>query len=161
HEAGAPSQVASLVRAGREYVGDRSDETWAQLSHAVDHGLGDVVHDRAERQEGALKPEQKRARVDLDYSKAWSSRAEILTRVAHPECHLYAGEYLRGIATLQALPAEYEREGRIVWAAATWAIVTRFHIALGEFADAQETRRKAAALTERAGDPAWAIVHLL
>src|SRR5262249_25066832 len=34
-------------------------------------------------------------------------------------------------------------------------------IALGEFADAKETRQRAAVLAERAADPAWAMVHLL
>jgi tetratricopeptide (TPR) repeat protein len=144
HDGGASSHVASLVREGREYVGERHHETWAMFSKAV-----------------AARTPAQGARVDHDYSKPWFSREEIIAQVAYPECHYLVGEYRRGVSTLRALPAEYERQGRLVWAAATWAIAARFHIALGEFTDAHDARRRGAKLAQRVADSSLAAVHLL
>jgi tetratricopeptide (TPR) repeat protein len=47
---------------------------------------------------------------------------------------------------------KFERQGKIGSAVSLWATVSRFHATLGEFAQAQEARRRGSALAERLPD---------
>jgi len=148
-----------LAQEALKYAGERRGETWPfmelQSIRGVHEPLGGITRDTAKSREPSRMLEQ-----NFNFMRS-ASRAEIIARVAYPECHLLVGDYRQGVSTLQALAEEYESHGWLVWAATSLAIAARFNVALGEFTDVQEARRRAAALAKSSAEPWVATVQLL
>jgi class 3 adenylate cyclase/tetratricopeptide (TPR) repeat protein len=171
NEVGAPSMIppVALVRRGLEYAGDRRDAAWAVLRAADilaresgDPGLAGLRLDTPERRELAAVMEH----VQLPRELAWefatfSSRAEIVAREADAARHYSVGDLRGGLILLREEAEHVERLGRIGRAIGVWSEIALFEIALGEFAEAQEARRKSVAFAKRLAAPSVQTYWLL
>jgi class 3 adenylate cyclase/tetratricopeptide (TPR) repeat protein len=158
-----------LVRQGLAYAGGRRDTTWAVLT-AIDcmvrdcddpGGLG-VRLDTPERREVAAIFESSGAPTGAPWrSRLSASRRDILARDATPARHFFVGDYRGGLALFREDAEEAERQGRIATAVFSWAHLSTFHTALGDFAAAREAKARAAEIAERLGQPSVQMVALL
>ena len=71
------------------------------------------------------------------------------------------GEYRRGIPVLRALAERSVRLGRLARASGALTTVSRFLVALGDFAEGREARIEAAGLAERLIEPSYASSQLV
>jgi tetratricopeptide (TPR) repeat protein len=75
-----------------------------------------------------------------------------MARVPDPEWYYEVGDYRRGGSSRRQVAADSERLGKLGLAARTWVGAARLHVALGEFAEAAQARRRAVALARRLPD---------
>ncbi|HKA31298.1 MAG TPA: AAA family ATPase [Candidatus Binatia bacterium] len=177
YEVGAEGRLDHVVHLGLEYAGERRDLPWATLKAfatlLASHDLGIPEDTPDQREIAAVFAQSNEPRRLLPWFVALPSRAEmeacdprlpnppgLIVGVADAGSYL-AGENPRDLRRLQEEAAEHERVGSIGRAVGAWAIVSRFQVVLGEFAEARETRRRANALAERLPEPPWAIQHLI
>jgi hypothetical protein len=168
NEAGGLHCFGLVAREGLDYAGERRDLTWAVLkaSEIVEReldgtGLG-LPTDSAERREVAVILEASQVTAGISYGfLPWTSRSEILTRDRAPSRYYVVGNYRQGIPLLREDAVESERVGKIGRAVAAWAAVSRFHVALGEFCEGRDARRRAGALAERLPGPSYGVAQLI
>jgi tetratricopeptide (TPR) repeat protein len=167
-EAGGLLKVSSLVREGLRYVGRRRDWTWAILkAHEIwlreinDPTSMGVPLDTPERHEAAPLLAKREWHGIIFNFAPWSSRAEVVAASDAPDSYLWTGDYRRGVARIRELALDAERRGRLGRAVPLWATTARLYIALGEFAEAEEARERAAALAGRLTEPSIGIMSVL
>src|SRR5262249_13934641 len=169
-DAGAPFSIGPLCQRGLEYVDEDHDATWAVLKsfETIDREIDDPIGlglplDTEERRTITEILKGSVMLKDVPWSSlAWKSRADILAvDSAFPESHFMVGQYRRGLPVLRESAEQNEHQGKIGRALGQWAAVSRFHIALGEFAAAQEARSGGAALAERLPEPSIATAQLV
>ena len=162
--------ISPLLRQGLEYAGERRDATWALLKsyEITDREFRDPLYqgihlDTPERHEVAQLLAARRIHEGFTWNfRSWSSRAELMASVPDPELYYEVGDYRRAASSRHQEAADSERLGKLGFAARTWSQVSRLHVALGEFAEAGQARRRAVALGRRLpDDPAGFGVNLL
>src|SRR5262245_23728236 len=168
NEAGGFHCFGLVAREGLDYAGERRDLTWAVLkaSEIVGHELSRAGPgfpiDTPERRQVAAIFETTQVTPGISYGFLPSaSRLEILARDPSPSRHYVVGNYREGLPLLRDEAVESERVGKLGRAVAAWAAVSRFHVALGEFCEAQDARRRAGALAERLPGPSYGIAQLI
>jgi tetratricopeptide (TPR) repeat protein len=167
-EGGGLLNVSSLVREGLGYVGGRRDWTCAILKayeiwllEINDPTSLGVPPDTSERHEAALLLAKREWHGIIFNFAPWSSRAEVMAASDAPDSYLWTGEYRLGVARIRELAVDAERRGRLGRAVPLWATAARLYIALGEFAEGEEARERAAALAGRLTEPSIGIMLVL
>jgi class 3 adenylate cyclase/tetratricopeptide (TPR) repeat protein len=159
-ESGGVFHVFPLVEDGLEYVGKRRDWTWAIIKAYEIHWR--EIHDpmgaaswldTPERREAASLLAKHGWRGIIWNFAAYSRRAEQMAADGLPNFYFGAGDYRGSVSKTRELAADAERRGRLCPAVPLWANAARLHIALGDFADAEEARRRAASIAGRLTEP--------
>jgi class 3 adenylate cyclase len=162
--------ISPLLRQGLEYAGERRDATWALLKsyEITEREFRDPLYqgihlDTPERHEVAQLLAANRIHEGFTWNfRSWSSRAELMATVRDPELYYEVGDYRRAASSRSQEAADSERLGKLGFAARTWSQASRLHVALGEFAEAGQARRRAVALGRRLpDDPVGFGVNLL
>ncbi len=151
----AAQHLGHLARQGLDYLGDRRDATWAVLkAHEIraqelddPSGLG-IALDTPDRRELAavlrdLSSTGRLTTIDVVFFQ-WVSGVDI--SLLSPSLMMVPRRDLPG---MREGAEELERQGKIGGAVRLWAMVSRCHIILGEFTQAQDARRRAGTLAER------------
>ncbi len=160
--------VFPLVQQGLKYVGERRDWTWAILKAYEIHWR--EIHDPTGTESWLDTPERREA-ASLLAKQGWrgiiwnfaaySRRAEQLAADRLPDFYFGAGDYRGSLSTSREFAADAERRGRLSQAVPLWANVARLHIALGEFAEAGQARRRAASIAGRLTESSSALGLLI
>ena len=154
YEAGFLESAFEVARLGLQYAVDRRDAVWASFRAVgiIERALespesADVHSDSPEHREiGELV-----AQLPMWWGFTWTfirrdlklDPEDIGVRV------FWKGEYKESLAPLYKSATTWRQLGRIAREADNWATISRCHVALGDFTQAQEARRRAAALAAR------------
>jgi tetratricopeptide (TPR) repeat protein len=159
--------IDALLRLGLQYCGERRDITWAILQELLIQREPDALgipQDTPERREIAAIFEEAGIKVLPDgryVPVPWTSRAEIMTTHPTPSRLIVVGDY-RGLRPyFQREIDNSERQGQVAKALYVLSSISKFHTALGDFAESRKASRRASELAGRSVEPSQSTAQLV
>src|SRR5262249_49625508 len=159
--------IDACFRLGLQYSGERRDITWAILRELLIQREPDALgipQDTAERREIAAIFDAAGVKVLPDgryVPVPWTSRAEIMATHPTPSRFVVVGDYRRARPYFQAEIDKSERQGQVAKALYVLSGISKFHTALGDFAESRKASRRASELAERSVEPSQSTAQLV